>query len=84
MQILYGVDPGLDGDVDTYVTANNVANWSEVVAVRIGLVMRSPEEYGTEFDSDIYDVNETLLNPVDDRRVRQVFTTTIAIRNRLP
>ncbi len=84
MQILYGVDPGLDGDVDTYVTANNVANWNEVVAVRIGLVMRSPEEYGTEFDSDIYDVNETLLNPVDDRRVRQVFTTTIAIRNRLP
>jgi type IV pilus assembly protein PilW len=84
MQILYGVDPGLDGDVDTYVTANNVANWNEVVAVRIGLLMRSPDEYGTEVDSDTYDVNETLLNPVDDRRVRQVFTTTIALRNRLP
>lgn len=84
MQITYGVDAGLDGSVDEYRPANTVADWAEVVAVRVGLLMRSPEEYGTEFDESEYLVNETSFDPVDDRRVRQVFTTTIAIRNRLP
>lgn len=84
MQITYGVDNGLDGNIDSYETAEGVADWGEVVAVRVGLLMRSPEEYGTEFDDSTYVVNETSFDPVDDRRVRQVFTTTIAIRNRLP
>lgn len=84
MQITYGVDNGLDGSIDSYETADDVADWGEVVSVRVGLLMRSPEEYGTEFDDATYLVNETTFDPVDDRRVRQVFTTTIAIRNRLP
>jgi type IV pilus assembly protein PilW len=84
MQITYGVDNGLDGSIDSYQTAAGVADWAEVVSVRVGLLMRSPEEYGTEFDDAAYVVNETGFDPVDDRRVRQVFTTTIAIRNRLP
>lgn len=84
MQVLYGEDVDLDGAVDQYVTANNVADWTRVAAVRISLLMRSPEEYGTEFDTQTYDVNETRFNPADDRRVRQVFTTAAAIRNRLP
>jgi type IV pilus assembly protein PilW len=85
MQVRYGVDTNDDGTVDVYQTADAVANWARVVTVRIGLVVRSPDEYGTEVDTkNDYDVNETLFNPVDDRRVRQVFTTTVAIRNRLP
>lgn len=84
MQALYGVDSDGNGAVNQYVTANNVTDWDEVVTVRVSLLMRSPEEYGTELDATTYDVNGTLFNPVDDRRVRQVFTTTIALRNRLP
>src|SRR5262249_19731738 len=84
MQITYGVDSDLDGDLDTYQTANAVADWSRVVAGRIGLLLRSPDEYGTDVDSVVYLVNGTDYDPVNDRRVRQVFTTTAAIRNRLP
>jgi hypothetical protein len=29
-------------------------------------------------------VNGSWINPADDRRLRKVFTTTIALRNRLP
>jgi type IV pilus assembly protein PilW len=84
MQVLYGIDAALDGAVDQYVSADAVADWSQVVTVRVSLVMRSPEEYGTETDDRTYDVNGTIFNPVDDRRERHVFTTTIALRNRLP
>lgn len=84
MQILYGVDTDLDGSVDDYRAASTVTDWAEVVAVRIGLLLRSPEEYGTEVDTATYNVNGTLFDPVDDRRIRQLFTTTVALRNRLP
>lgn len=84
MQVLYGIDAALDGAVDQYVSADAVADWGQVVTVRVSLVMRSPEEYGAEIDNRTYDVNGTIFNPVDDRRERHVFTTTIALRNRLP
>jgi type IV pilus assembly protein PilW len=84
MQVRYGIDAALDGAIDSYVTANNVADWGRVAAVRVALVTRSPEEYGTDVDADTYVVDETIFNPVDDRRLRQVFVTTNAIRNRLP
>ncbi|MBN1238035.1 MAG: PilW family protein [Gammaproteobacteria bacterium] len=84
MQLLYGIDADGDNDLDNYVTANNVTDWTEVLTVRVGLLMRSPDEYGSEIDTQEYDVNGTTFDPVDDRRVRQVFTTTIALRNRLP
>jgi type IV pilus assembly protein PilW len=84
MQVRYGVDTNLDGAIDRYDTAADVADWARVVAVRVAIVTRSPEEYGTEVDGANYVVDDTIFNPVDDRRVRQVFVSTIAIRNRLP
>lgn len=84
MQVLYGIDDGLDGAVDRYETADGVVDWDEVVSVRISLLLRSPDEYGNESDDQTHNVNGTTFDPVDDRRVRQVFTTTAALRNRLP
>jgi len=86
MQVLYGLDVDDDDRVDEYRTAAAIsaAEWADVVTVRIGLLMRSPDEYGAETDTASYAVNETTFNPIADRRVRQVFTTTVALRNRLP
>jgi type IV pilus assembly protein PilW len=86
MQVRYGIDATQDGTIDSYETADTVsaAEWPRVATVRLSFLVRSPEEYGTEVDNDTYVVDETIFNPVDDRRIRQVFTTTIAIRNRLP
>jgi type IV pilus assembly protein PilW len=84
MQVRYGVDANLDGAIEQYVTADAVGDWARIAAVRVALVTRSPEEYGTEVDNANYIVDDTTFNPVNDRRVRQVFVSTIAIRNRLP
>ncbi len=83
MQIVYGEDTtGSDQIADTYVNANAVSNWDDVVSVRIALLMRTVDEYGTETDTGTYNVLGTTINPVDDRRRRRIFTSTIQIRNR--
>lgn len=84
MQVRYGVDANSDGAIEQYVTAAGVGDWTRIAAVRVAIVARSPNEYGTEVDGATYVVDDTTFNPVDDRRVRQVFVSTIAIRNRLP
>ena len=87
MQVRYGLDADLDGAIEQYTTADVIeagSDWASVAAVRIAIVTRSPEEYGTEVDDATYIADETIFDPVDDRRVRQVFVSTIAIRNRLP
>lgn len=93
MQVVYGVDSDDDDSVDSYETADNVTDWDEVVAVRIGLLVRSVNEIGKlPEDTRSYTVNGTTINPlgngtpvtpVDDKRLRQIFITTIGLRNRV-
>lgn len=84
MQVLYGEDTDADGDVNAYRTANNVSAWNDVLSVRVGLLLRTPEEIaGGDLDTNDYTVNGTDVDPVDDRRQRRVFTTTIGLRNKL-
>lgn len=84
MQVLYGVDQARDGAVDRYVTADAVTDWNRVVAVRVSLLIGSPQQFGAEVADQSYDVNGTIFDVADNRRLRQVYTTTIALRNRLP
>ena len=87
MSITYGVDTTAqmdfvpDGD---YKTAEKVANdWARVVSVRVELLVASIE------DNVVPDVQKYRFKGVDDvspnpadRRLRQVFSTTIGIRSR--
>ena len=86
MQVLYGEDT-IDNDraADIYVTPEAVTDWNNVVSVRIGLLLRSPEElmHGT-IDDRTYNVNGTNITAPGDRRLRVVVNTTIGLRNRLP
>lgn len=84
MQIRYGIDPDSDGAIDNRVTADTIADWTQVLSVEITLLARATDEYGPETDTAVYDVAGTQFNPVDDRRLRQVFSTSIGVRNRLP
>lgn len=84
MQLRYGVDIDNDGDADTWTPADGVADWSQVLSLEVTLLARSTEEYGTEIDAVVYNLSGTQFDPVDDRRLRQVFSSTIGIRNRLP
>jgi type IV pilus assembly protein PilW len=82
LQFLYGIDNDGNGEVDQYVTANAVTNPAEVIAVSTAILVRSIDTYGT-IDADITNYNllgSTFVAP-GDRRLRQVFSATTAIRN---
>lgn len=85
MQIRYGVDTvGEDGAVDDVVSAAFIADWTTVVSVEVSLLARAVEGYGTEIDTAVYRLGGIAFNPDNDRRLRQVFSTSIGVRNRLP
>jgi type IV pilus assembly protein PilW len=93
LELLYGVDANDDGTVDSYLTADGVTaagQWNRVLSVRISLVAVSAETAATAGDQVVYlrDTDgDTVVDPQApgaDRRLRQVFTTTVALRNRLP
>jgi len=84
MQVLYGVDTDAtpDGFANQYVTADAVANWNSVVAVRIALLMQSIDDFVAE-TPQTYTFNAAPPVTPNDRRIRQIFSTTIALRNRV-
>jgi type IV pilus assembly protein PilW len=92
LDLLFGVDSNGDGAVDSYLTAAAVTaagQWDRVLSVRVSLLVVSTEATGgaaTQVlhfrDADADTVADAQTMPAD-RRLRQVFTTTVALRNRL-
>jgi len=87
MQLLYGVDTDNDRVAEKYVTADLVgaANWNNVVAVRVALLTQTPDEINYEDDTKSYYLAGTVFDSSDhgnDKRLRQVYTSTVKIRNR--
>jgi type IV pilus assembly protein PilW len=94
MQLLFGrdtTDPR-DDTVDDFKTADAFAGgtpeaqdtaWQKVISVRIGLLARSPDSNSGTSHDDAYQVAGTTVNPANDHRVRQVYETTVALRNRI-
>jgi type IV pilus assembly protein PilW len=87
LQVLYGVDTNNDQWADTYSAADVVQtsnNWSRVVGVSIGILVRSMTEYGLERENArTYQVLGASIGPFSDRHQRMVFTTTATVRNQL-
>lgn len=81
MQILYGVDTDNDEFPNQYQTADAVGDFNDVVSVRISLLVRSVDDFVTE-DAQTYTFNGATVTP-GDRRIRQTFSSTIALRNRI-
>jgi type IV pilus assembly protein PilW len=68
LQVLYGLDTNNDGIPNDYRNATNVgALWPNVVSVRVTLTARSVRR----------------LEEADNEPLRQVFTATVALRNKL-
>ncbi|WP_372865579.1 PilW family protein [Spongiibacter sp.] len=87
MQLSYGLDTDGDRSVDEYKTADAVTDWLEVLAVRVELTMVANDEsvVGETGDVDAQSVYDSAGNLLDnaDGRMRQVFSSVFAIRNRL-
>ncbi|WP_333876974.1 PilW family protein [Methylobacter sp.] len=83
MQILYGVDTDStpDGSPNYYVSANNVADMSKVISIRLSLLAVTLDD-NLAAQPLPYTYNSATTTPTD-RKIRRVFNTTIAIRNRL-
>ncbi len=87
LQILYGEDtdaPGLAGSgvANYYVPADQVASMESVVSIRIAVVARSYDDNLTGGVAQDYNLFGTTVTPADNR-LRQVYTSTVAVRNRL-
>ena len=97
MQITYGVDtsPTADNIVDDYLQADQIVVggavpgttaievWRRVVSVRISLLLASTGSDAYTKEAQTYTFNGSTTKPTD-RRLRKVFNTTIAVRNRPP
>jgi len=81
MQITYGenTNGGATATADTYVDADGVTNWRDVVSIRIALLVDSVENVAGQQQTYTFEGNEVIPN---DRRLRRSFTTTISQRNR--
>lgn len=97
MQLTYGLSDGTgNGVVGSYVKASDAglagandaeidAKWRGVLSVRVGLLMRGQDQAGvgqTANNNTYVVVDENIVRPVDGR-FRDVYETTIALRNRL-
>jgi type IV pilus assembly protein PilW len=82
LQILYGEDTDGSGAANRYVNATQVADMEAVVSVRIALVTRSTQT-NVASAGQSYSVLGTSKASADTR-LRQVYTATVGIRNRLP
>lgn len=83
MQVLYGVDIDADGVPNRFVRGGQVPGsaWTNVVAVRLGLLVRTDREVTDSSDAITYQVLDQTFGPAGDRRIRKLFTTTISLRN---
>jgi len=86
LQISYAEDTNGDRIADVHRAASTVGDWDNVLSVSLAMLIRS-EETGTDVDSKTYQLlpaaaGGQLFGPFNDRRMRMVFTTTIALRNR--
>lgn len=90
MQVEYGLDDGSaggtsqDGAADSYVTGASIAsgNYDDVVAIRVRLLVRSERDEVSPV-SQTYSFNGGTATATD-RRLRQEYVATFAIRNVLP
>ena len=82
LQLLYGEDTDGSGVANYYVPANQVTDMGSVISIRFAVVARSYDDNLTGGIKQSYSVlgdNRTAV----DNRLRQVYTTTVTVRNRL-
>jgi type IV pilus assembly protein PilW len=89
MQILYGEDANGDGTPEYYVPAGTAGlNMNQVVSVRVSILASTENNLSSTPLTYTYNGANTTFKwttpTQSDRRIRRVFTSTIALRNRLP
>lgn len=84
IRILYGVDTDSDThrSVNKYVTSTDLssAEWSQVVSVKVAVLLRTLKEVAQVSASQDYSLLDISYTTATDRYVRQLYSTTISLR----
>lgn len=80
LQIRYGVDEDGNGVLDRYVDAKDVADWRQVVAVRVTITLETTDDSVANESSSFTLGNGSVMT---DRRLRRSYTATFGLRQRL-
>ncbi|MBK1694434.1 hypothetical protein CKO09_06730 [Chromatium weissei] len=84
MQLHYGIDNTGDEQIDTYVSADSISDWNRVFAVKIDLLVGSSEDNLVDTAMSLpFEKNDGTFFTATNRRIYQMFSTTIALRNRM-
>ncbi|TCK05938.1 PilW family protein [Marinobacterium mangrovicola] len=83
MQVEYGVDSDNDNNVNSYETADAIGNWDQVLSARLSLLVSDETDNVLEVAADALPAPFQAVD-TSDRRLRRVFTSTVALRNKLP
>jgi type IV pilus assembly protein PilW len=85
MHILFGQSdsPPLNNtlNVSAYYNANQVTEWSNVYAIRIGFLTQALSDTEARSWEQNYIVMDSLTYTFNDQTARQVFTTTVTLLN---
>jgi type IV pilus assembly protein PilW len=82
MQVLYGLDITGNQTSYQYLTADQIVNWTLVASVRVAVLAASPAgAVPAPTAAPVYSLLGTSVTAPTDTRSRQVFDTTITIRN---
>jgi len=90
LQIEYALDTDADGNIDAFRgvdpngvgTAMTAANWNQVMAVRVSLLMNSVDGASSVVAPYTYfPASSTQITPTNDFRLRQEFTAMVTVRN---
>jgi type IV pilus assembly protein PilW len=86
MQILYGLDTTSTRTVSRWVTADQVADFTQVMSVHIALLAAGPLGSANRgaTAAQPYNLLGTIVTAPVDTRNRQVFDITVGVRNLLP
>ncbi len=82
LQFLYGADTDADGVPNQYLQANFVANWQQIVTVRVTIVVNSVDSVGgTSTPTQTCAVQDCVAGEDFDGLIRRTFSQTILLRN---
>ena len=82
MQVLYGIDTNGTHVASAYVTANQVADWNTIVALRVAVLSASPPgSMPRPAAAPTFNLLGTVVTAPVDTRLRKVFDITITLRN---
>lgn len=81
LQIQFGEDLNSDFSVNQWVDPGAWNNFQNVVSVRLGMVIRTPEQFTVEADDQTFDLYGTTTTAIGDNRIRRVYEGQVSVRN---